>query len=74
MLHAGSVRMKEVMRGLGPSWMGEQISQIDQQLQCYFINPRLVSLGVFIWCAQDFRTGTEQKQGSFLVVRTINCI
>lgn len=42
----GSVRMKEVIRGLGPPWMGEQISEIDQQQQCYFINPRMVSLEV----------------------------
>lgn len=38
MLPVGLMRMKEVMRGLGPSWMGEQISVIDQQQQYYFIS------------------------------------
>lgn len=56
MLHVGPVWMKEVMRGLGPPWMGEQISEIDQQQQCYFISPCMASLEVLIWCAQDFRT------------------
>lgn len=51
----GPAWIKEVMRGLGPPWMGEQISEIDQWQQCYFISPCMVSLEVLIWCAQDFR-------------------
>lgn len=63
MLHVYSVRMKEVTGGLGPSWMGEQISEIDQQQQCcYFVSPHMVSLEVFIWCAQDFRTRNRTKK------------
>ncbi len=60
--------------GLGPSWMGEQISEIDQQQQCYFISSYMVSLEVLIWCAQDFRTWDSTNPGSlpFLVVRTLH--
>lgn len=57
MLHVGSVEMKGAMRGLGTSWLGEQISEIDQQ--CYFIGPHMVSMEVLIWCAQDFRTKSQ---------------
>lgn len=64
MPHVGSERMTEVRRGLGPSRMGEQISEIDQQQQCNSISQRMASLKELIRRAKGLRAlDTTQNSG-----------
>lgn len=73
MPHVGSERMEEVRRGLGPSRMGEQISEIDQQQQCNSISQRMVSLKELIWRAKGSRTLDTTQNCSCSVNDSIVC-
>lgn len=44
MVHVGSVQKKKVMWGLGPSRMGEQISETDERQQNVILSANTWSL------------------------------